>query len=76
MAEQKRWAVRTQWYSGLYFLFLGPKPCSPKDGRWSTSDRNCWRAFGADEFEAFFPDCYHLPPGGGPVAMRFEEATA
>lgn len=68
----KRWVVRENKNNGgWYWLLFGLKPKKPKGG---------WRQFpgdtppiSADGFEGFFPECYHLRPGGGPVEIEFKE---
>lgn len=68
----KRWAVRenlqsdgTAWYG----LFVGLKP--RKD--WNSKRAKFVVFLCSRHFEAFVPKCYHLPPGGGPVEIRFED---
>ena len=71
---QKRWAVRAEArVGGSYWLSVGDKPRKPKRGwQWHRFAVD-WLPVSSTTVERFFPKRYHLPPGGGPVEIRFAD---
>lgn len=72
----KRWAVReSKAKGGWYLIVIGPKPSKPKDGWYELVEEGAADvdSISSDLFEWIFPDCYHLPFGGGPVEIRFAD---
>lgn len=70
----KRWAVRdgSKFGFNMYRIYVGSKPRKNRNGEWPDSKLERWvRWLRAELFEAEFLIC--LPPGGGPVAIRFAD---
>lgn len=69
----KRWAVR-QESTGIYLFYVG-RPRKIR-GDWRASCDGYMGSMESFRFLGFFPECYHLEPGGGPVEIRFEKVPA
>lgn len=67
---KKRWAVRERT-GNTYLVFVGRKPRQPLTG-WTFRQTGCVSYIPAEAFDALFPT-QHLPPGGGPVEIRFAD---
>lgn len=73
-SKVRRWAVRRDWGSNSdYIVFLGRKPRTSCRG-WNSSQAGYLNYVCPEKYERFFPECYHLKPGGGPVEIEFKEA--
>jgi len=81
---KKRWAVRYEAFcrphecrpeDTSYAIIVASRKPYKRNGKWiglGYAGRGDYRnIMSVWEYEGFFPRRFHLPPGGGPVEIRF-----